>query len=322
MHRHPLDIDGSVEVAVLERSGFDESRHYGAGVVVDAEGHILCSIGDAKASVYPRSTMKPFQALAIRQAGARFEGAEYALSSASHVATPRHVELVESMLQRFGNAPSDLGCPPAFPIDHASARAAAESTALAMECSGKHAGMLGACRVNDWDVASYLDPAHPMQQAVAAGFADATGEPVDLVGVDGCGTPVFPVTLHGLARGIARIVTDADADSREFVAAVLENPWAIDGEGYPNATVIEQLGIVAKLGTEGVMVMGVPGKGAVAVKVLDGSLRAGSLTALTLLAGEGLVDADRAQVVIDAVTPAVNGRGHAVGRIRRGAGLL
>lgn len=321
MTRHPLDVSGSVELAVLERSGFDESRHYGAGVVVDADGAILRSVGDAAASIYPRSTMKPFQALAIRRAGARFEGAQYALTTASHVGTARHREAVRSMLATFGFEPSTLLCPASFPIDAASARLLTEPTTLAMECSGKHAGMLAACDTNGWDAASYLDPTHPMQVGVVNELQERTGETVDLIGADGCGTPVYPVTLAGLARGIAHIVNDDDADARELVTAALDNPWAIDGEGYPNATTIGRLRIFAKLGTEGVMVMGVPGRGAVAVKMLDGNLRAGSLAALRLLTAEQLVDADAAADVIDAVTPAITSRGAVVGRIRAGSGL-
>jgi L-asparaginase II len=321
MARHPLEASGAVELAVLERSGFDESRHLAAGVVVDADGAVLHKVGDATASIYPRSTMKPFQALAIRRSGARFENEEYALTTASHVGTPRHLAAVQSMLVRFGNDERELLCPAAFSLDPPSARLLDVPTPLAMECSGKHAGMLGACRVNGWDTASYLDPSHPMQRAVVRELQDATGEAVDLIGADGCGTPVFPVTLTGLARGIAGLVADTDADARELVAVALENPWAIDGDGYPNATTIDRLRVFAKLGTEGVMVIGVPARGAVAVKIMDGSLRAGTLAALSLLAREQLVDADSAQAVIEAVTPAVVSRDAVVGRIRPGSAL-
>ncbi|WFR66296.1 asparaginase [Curtobacterium flaccumfaciens] len=51
--RHPLTADGSVELAVLDRNGFDESRHVGAGVVVAADGTVIDSVGDAQASIYP-----------------------------------------------------------------------------------------------------------------------------------------------------------------------------------------------------------------------------------------------------------------------------
>jgi L-asparaginase II len=320
--RHPLTADGSVELAVLERSGFDESRHVGAGVVVDADGSVLDAIGDAGASIYPRSTMKPFQALAIRRAGARFADEELVLSTASHAGTASHQALALRMLERFDHVEEDLGCPPDLPFDRETARGMAGPRRLAMNCSGKHAGMLAACRVHGWDEAGYLDVEHPLQQLVRSTVEDATDEVVDLVGTDGCGAPVFPLTLRGLARGIAGVVARSDDDTAALTDAVLAHPWAIDGVGRANTVTIERLGVVAKLGAEGVMVMGVPGGPAVAVKVLDGSTRAGTLAALTLLARNGLVSRAAVDDVLTTTGERVLGGGRPVGTLRPGAALV
>jgi len=319
--RHPLTADGSVELAVVSRSGFDESRHLGAGVVVDAAGAIVDAVGDPGASIYPRSTMKPFQALAIRRAGALFAHEQLVLTTASHAGTLAHQGVVQSMLERFDHVEDDLACPADLPFDRYTARTMPGPRRLAMNCSGKHAGMLGACRVNGWHEGSYLAGEHPLQQRIAATVADAVGERVDVAGVDGCGAPVFPVTLHGLARGIAGIVDGSDADATALTDAVLASPWAIDGVGRANTVTIERLGIFAKLGAEGVMVMGVRGSGAVAVKVLDGSQRAGTLAALALLARNGMVAPDGAADVIAATEERVLGGGVPVGAVRIGSGL-
>ncbi|MBK0296197.1 asparaginase, partial [Bacillus sp. S34] len=61
------------------------------------------------------------------------------------------------------------------------------------------------------------------------------------------------------------------------------------GRGASDTVTIERLRVLAKLGAEGVMVMGLPGGAAVAVKTLDGAQRAGTLAALTLLERNGLV---------------------------------
>ncbi|MGW8432553.1 asparaginase [Curtobacterium citreum] len=319
--RHPLTADGSVELAVLDRNGFDESRHVGAGVVVGADGRVLDAVGDVTASIYPRSTMKPFQALAIRRAGASFSDEELVLTTASHAGTAPHQALALHMLESFDHTEADLGCPPDMPFDRATARTMAEPRRLAMNCSGKHAGMLAACRVNGWDEATYLDMAHPLQQRVRDTVEEFTRETVDLVGTDGCGAPVFPLTLTGLARGFAGVVARADADSAALVDAVLDHPWAIDGVGRANTVTIERLQVLAKFGAEGVMVMGLPGGAAVAVKTLDGSQRAGTLAALTLLQRNGLVDAEGVADVLRATGEQVLGGGVPVGALRVGAGL-
>ncbi|UWD77834.1 asparaginase [Curtobacterium flaccumfaciens] len=319
--RHPLTADGSVELAVLERSGFDESRHVGAGVVVDATGTVIDSVGDVTASTYPRSTMKPFQALAVRRAGALFSDEELVLTTASHAGTAAHQALALHMLESFDHVEADLGCPPDMPFDRGTARTMDGPRRLAMNCSGKHAGMLAACRVNGWDEATYLDIEHPLQQRVRSVVEEYTHETVDLVGTDGCGAPVFPLTLTGLARGFAGVVARADDDSAALTDAVLAHPWAIDGVGRANTVTIERLQVLAKLGAEGVMVMGLPGGAAVAVKVLDGSQRAGTLAALALLERNGLVASDGVAEVLEATGERVLGGGVPVGTVRVGAGL-
>lgn len=319
--RHPLTADGSVELAVLERSGFDESRHVGAGVVVDASGTVIDSVGDVTASIYPRSTMKPFQALAVRRAGALFSDEELVLTTASHAGTEAHQALALHMLESFDHVEADLGCPPDMPFDRGTARTMDGPRRLAMNCSGKHAGMLAACRVNGWDEATYLDIEHPLQQRVRSVVEEYTHETVDLVGTDGCGAPVFPLTLTGLARGFAGVVARADDDSAALTDAVLAHPWAIDGVGRANTVTIERLQVLAKLGAEGVMVMGLPGGAAVAVKVLDGSQRAGTLAALALLERNGLVASDGVAEVLEATGERVLGGGVPVGAVRVGAGL-
>ena len=319
--RHPLTADGSDELAVLERSGFDESRHVGAGVVVDASGTVIDSVGDVTASIYPRSTMKPFQALAVRRAGALFSDEELVLTTASHAGTAAHQALALHMLESFDHVEADLGCPPDMPFDRGTARTMDGPRRLAMNCSGKHAGMLAACRVNGWDEATYLDIEHPLQQRVRAVVEEYTHETVDLVGTDGCGAPVFPLTLTGLARGFAGVVARADDDSAALTDAVLAHPWAIDGVGRANTVTIERLQVLAKLGAEGVMVMGLPGGAAVAVKVLDGSQRAGTLAALALLERNGLVASDGVAEVLEATGERVLGGGVPVGAVRVGAGL-
>ncbi|MCS5507785.1 asparaginase [Curtobacterium flaccumfaciens pv. flaccumfaciens] len=319
--RHPLTADGSVELAVLERSGFDESRHVGAGVVVDATGTVIDSVGDVTASIYPRSTMKPFQALAVRRAGALFSDEELVLTTASHAGTAAHQALALHMLESFDHVEADLGCPPDMPFDRGTARTMDGPRRLAMNCSGKHAGMLAACRVNGWDEATYLDIEHPLQQRVRSVVEEYTHETVDLVGTDGCGAPVFPLTLTGLARGFAGVVARADDDSAALTDAALAHPWAIDGVGRANTVTIERLQVLAKLGAEGVMVMGLPGGAAVAVKVLDGSQRAGTLAALALLERNGLVASDGVAEVLEATGERVLGGGVPVGTVRVGAGL-
>jgi L-asparaginase II len=317
----------AVELAVLERSGFVESRHAGSAIVLGPEGEVLASLGDPAAPIFPRSCLKPFQAIAVMGSGVTLEGPQAVLATASHAGTTRHVQVVRSILARARIEDSVLQCPADWPGDTRSrdelVRDGLGKSPLYMNCSGKHAAMLLACAQNGWDPTTYLDAAHPMQLAVRDTVERFTGEKPSATGVDGCGAPVFAISLAELARGIGRVVGSSATspfalyrNAGLLTAAVLANGWALDGPGRANTVVIERLGLFAKLGAEGVMVMSSPGGATVALKVLDGSLRASTIVGLRLLASVGSISAE----AVDAIEPelglAIAGGNTQVGSIR------
>ena len=313
---HPLDHTGVVELAILSRSGLDESCHLGAAVVVSPDGTIARSLGDVDALVYGRSSLKFFQAIAVLRSGVALEGAQLVLATASHAGTPEHVAVVRELLARAGLGEAALQCPLDWPLDSASRSAASAPARVTMNCSGKHAAFLLACVQNGWPAASYLEPVHPLQLLIRDTVEEFTGQPVGHVGVDGCGAPVFATTLRGLATAVGRVSAARDTSAALLMAAVLAQPWAIDGPGRANTVVIEQLGLLVKGGAEGVIVMAAPNGTAVALKMLDGSARATSLVALGLLASVGAITMEDFDRVGALTTEKVLGGGLPVGDIR------
>ena len=319
----------AVELVHVVRNGFVESRTAGAAVVIGPDGAVLGAIGPVDAPVYPRSTLKPFQAIASLRHGARLQGEALAIACGSHRGTVAHQELAARVLADAGLDESALLCPPDWPADSAElvryaaeAGDAARRTPLAYNCSGKHAGFLAACAASGHDVATYLDPQHPLQREVEAVIAEYCGEPVTHTGVDGCGAPAAVVSLAGLARGIGRVSgapsrPDAEPHAAAVAEAMLAHPWAVHGETSSNTVVMRELGLLAKLGADGVMVMGAPDGTAVAVKALDGGTRAGNLVALALMGhfAAAHLDADRLAAVVEQVRPAILGRGEPVGSV-------
>ena len=314
-----LEPSGCVELARVIRSDLVESRHMGAAAVVDARGELTNSLGDTGALIYPRSTLKPLQALAVLRAGAPLDGARLVLATASHAGGPEHLEVVRSILDLAGLSPDDLQCPIDWPLGRHNVnelvRAGAGPSRLHMNCSGKHAAFLLASVTNGWSTADYLEPSHPLQMLICDTIAEFTGESIEHSGTDGCGAPVHAATLAGLARGIGRVSGAKTGHEAELTAAIREYPWAIDGAGRANTVVIEKLGVIAKLGAEGVLVLGAPSGTAVAVKILDGSLRAATLVALELLVRAGEVTRDAASSVLDESLEPVLGGGRVVGAI-------
>lgn len=327
-----LTVQDSVELAVVDRSGFIESRHAGAAVVMSPEGEVVARHGNTDALVLPRSSLKPLQAVACITAGAVLEGEQLALSTASHTGTDRHASVVRDVLTEGGLNEDQLGCPPAWPTDSATrddmVREHGAPARIRMNCSGKHAAMLRACVATGWSTEGYLDPSHPLQLHIREVIERLTGEKVAHTAIDGCGAPVYALTLTGLARSIHRIGTASDRSpfalhrvAGSLVRAVRENPWTIEGPGRPDTVATERLGVFTKGGAEGVMVMVAPDGTTAALKMLDGSARASTIVAATLLSRAGaLADAD-----VDALSSSLSldvlGGGQPVGTVRPGRGI-
>ena len=198
-----------VVVAEVVRSGFVEGHHYGSVVALARDGSVDWSVGDVEHAILPRSCNKPIQAVGMLRAGLDLDGDLLALASASHSGEAFHLEGVRRILKAGGLDESALQTPPDYPLDEQAReeyiRAGGEKTAMAMNCSGKHAAMLATCVVNGWDTTTYRDPGHPLQVAIARTFSELTGEPVEVVAVDGCGTPLLSASLAGLAPASAAL---------------------------------------------------------------------------------------------------------------------
>ncbi len=324
--RQPLTIE-------VTRGGMVESRHRAAAVVMDAAGKRPHAWGDTGQLVYPRSAIKPVQTLALIESGAaeRFaiSDAEIALASASHNGTPAHTEAVAAWLVRIGLSERDLVCGAHPPMDEDAARALVRAGQtpgpLCNNCSGKHAGFLTTARHMGEPTAGYVKPGHPVQQRLKGllgemGGADLARAPT---GVDGCGIPVYGMTLAALARALARMADGERLDaarnqaSKRIVAAMTANPLLVAGRGRFDTRAMQAGAgaFVAKGGAEGVQVAIVPGLGlGVAVKVEDGAKRAAEVAMAAILNLLGVLPDGLAKPFLEA--PVVNAAGDPVGVVR------
>jgi L-asparaginase II len=312
------------ELARVIRSGFHEGSHFGAAVVLDPDGGIVAAVGPVDAPMFPRSSGKPFQAIAMLRAGAGLADEDLALAAASHSGQPLHVDRVLAMLERGGLTEDDLGCPPALPWEEPDRVAAlcaggGERRAF-MNCSGKHAGMLLACRAAGWPTAGYLDPQHPLQRLVARTVADVVGAGPSAVGIDGCGAPLFALSLVDLARGFGRVNAAAAGTAEQAVATAMRSfPELVAGPGREDTRLMRAVpGLLAKGGAEGVHCAALPDGSAVAVKITDGGDRARMPVLVAGLRRLGVA----APVLDDLGTGPVLGGGVRVGEVAAAPGLF
>jgi L-asparaginase II len=173
-----------------------------------------------------------------------------------------------------------------------------------MICSGKHAAMLATCVVNGWDPATYLDPEHPLQQAIAATFAELTGEPVDHLAIDGCGAPLLSSSLVGLARAFRTIAVATDGPEARVAAAIRTHPEFVSGTRRDELTLLRALpGAIGKAGAESCYAVALADGRSFAMKCDDGAARVRPVLMAAALRRSGVT----AEAGVDAA--AVDGTG-------------
>jgi L-asparaginase II len=320
----------------LTRGSPVESVHAGAVAVVRADGEIVAAVGDVAAPIFPRSAIKPLQAIAFVESGAadRFGlGApEIALASASHSGTQAHAALARSMLERVGVSLGALACGVHEPLDGATARAMVRAgttpTSLHHNCSGKHAGMLATAVHKGEPEDGYWHPDHPVQVRIAHVLEDLAGCRLSpgVCGIDGCSVPNWAMPLSGLAQAFARFgmgqgIGAARAPAcRRIFEACSTHPDLVAGPGRLDTLVMTRLPgkVLIKAGAEGAYCGVLPTHGlGFALKIDDGAKRAAEAVVVQLLSRFY-------PQVTDLGPPAqlINWRGVEVGRMRASQPLV
>ena len=309
-------------LAEVWRGDYLEALHHGGLAVVGPDGALRLALGDAGSPFLARSAVKPIQSVAMLRAGLDIDGALLALTGASHSGEGIHVDGVRVLLDGAGLGPDALQTPPALPGDEDALLAwvgdGRGRDRIVHNCSGKHAGMLRTCARAGWDVASYRDPAHPLQAAIVEALAEFTGTEIGQSVVDGCGAPAFPTTLAGLARAFGRLAGGSDPNARRVADAFRTHPeYASGTKRYETVLHREVPGIVVKGGAEGTLAAGLADGTGIVVKVSDGDARATVPALVATLEALGLGTPRLA-----AFQPhAVLGHGAVVGRVSPSATL-
>ena len=274
--------------AAFMRGGLPESTHALLWCVTDASGAVVAEsvAGASTTQVFARSTVKPFQALPAVRAGVmqRFglTDRHIAIACASHGGTEEHLSAVLEILAACGCAEADLACGPLEPLDAAAADRLRARGALpgrlTHNCSGKHALALALCRQEDWPAAGYLETSHPLAVVMRAAVAEAAGAVPDALpaGTDGCGMPTFHLPLVAIATAFGRLAGgDMGEDGTRVADAMRSHPQLVAFDGAIDTELMRAVpGLVAKVGAEGLLAIGLEDGRGLALKVIDGAKRA------------------------------------------------
>jgi L-asparaginase II len=264
-------------LAEYVRDGVVESEHRGFLVALNADGTIFKSLGDIETKIYPRSTVKCAQASAMVRHGLTLEPRLLALAQSSHSGAAMHMDGAREILTSVGLDESALQCALDRPLGEAERRTWGDAapTRIAMNCSGKHAAMIATCVINKWPVDSYLDAAHPLQVVIKGELETLAGEKIAVTSTDGCGAPLFLLSVIGLARAIRAITISADPVHKSVMDAARAFPEMVGGVGRHNTEMMQEVsGLFMKDGAEAVNVSSLSDGRTFVFKVSDGSLRA------------------------------------------------
>ena len=306
-----MTIAVHIPLVEVTRGNTVESVHYGSLVIAQPDGKIVLSLGDSTSPTFLRSSSKPFQTLAfLEQGGAEryaLTAQEIAIICASHSGTDEHIRVLETLQKKIGIQESMLQCGIHAPYHKGTVEALKQRGeafhANHNDCSGKHSGMLAFAKMINAPLDDYLDPTHPVQQAMLRTFSEMCEYDMQKVelGTDGCSAPVFALPLRNSARAYARLcqpdgLAPARAEScRLITQAMISCPDMIGGpQRFDTDMMIAARGsLVTKIGAEGFHGIGIlPGKTpgvstslGVTIKISDGdlALRAGCVAALAVL---------------------------------------
>ena len=336
----PLISDEPLHVSVT-RGGAEESCHAVDVALCDADGGILVGLGEVERMVFPRSAMKPLQAIALSEAWEgldevmRLTPAEMSLVCASHNGQQEHVDAVRGLLDRFGLSEDVLSCGPQWSGDQPTlvvqARNLETPGRIHNNCSGKHAGMMVLAQCLGHDPSGYAVLQHPVQQAILGTLEAMVG--LDLTtgphGIDGCGAPALSAPLGNWARGFALFAGGGELPAGRMAACnrirqgIAAAPRMIAGDRRLCTALAESVGdrITAKTGAEGVYAAAFHdfGLGAM-VKARDGNSRAAGAAIAALIHALGYDLADSVRTL--SLPRLTNWAGDHVGDICVGAPLI
>jgi L-asparaginase II len=333
----------SAPLVEVRRGTLTESRHRGHVVAVDGKGQVVAFLGTPDAITYLRSSAKPFQSIPLITSGAAdrfgFTEKEIALACASHSGEPIHTELALSMLKKIGLEPDALKCGTHEPFSVEETRRLRERgeapNVLQNNCSGKHAGMLALALHLGAPIESYDHLENPVQLAIRESVARFSGYSTSdlVVGVDGCGVPVFGMTVRAMALMYARLIRPQDFDDstrsacQRIISAMINHPEIIGGTTDRLDTEMMRAAkgnLISKVGAEGVYTVGVlpcddwPTGLGLALKIEDGDdHRARPPVVIEALRQIGVLKDESLDAVARfARFPVKNRRGDVVGEVR------
>ena len=256
----------------VNRNHAQESFHEVDIAVCDASGEVKFGMGDYERDIFPRSAMKPLQAIALLEANKRIGNfpqlseEEIALICASHNGEQSHTNLVISLLKKFDLNMNSLICGAHWSLEQETfieqIKTIEKPNETHNNCSGKHAGMLILAKLLRSPTEKYADIKSEVQIKILEKLQTMTGSNLlnNVVAIDGCGAPAYRAPLINWARAYALFagggsLPDITRESCLRIRnSIANNSYFIAGRNRACTDINRAYGgkITVKVGAEGV----------------------------------------------------------------------
>ena len=280
------------KLVTYNRDGLIEQEHFGY-VVRANKARVVEKIGDDKNyPFYLRSCAKPLQASLLIDYGLdekfNLTEEEIAVCGASHAGEKIHVDIVRRIMEKFDIPVEKLKCGNHQPISRTAQDElllnGQEANALHNNCSGKHAMMLGLCKINDWDMGNYDNINHPLQKEIKKRIYELCEVKTDYpVTKDGCGVPIYSMPLANIVKGYLNLFCDPKYE--KIKNAFLKHAYTIGGENRTDTKIIANSnGLIAKVGAGGLcVVVNTELEEGFIVKICDSNMEAREIVTIDLI---------------------------------------
>ncbi len=275
------------------RSNHVESIHNIKILISRLNGNILLSSNNENDYIYPRSSIKIFQAIPFMQSHAvkkyKLNSRKIALACSSHRGENYHIKELTNWIRKIGIRVDNLKCGIHNPLNVKASEKLLKSNKVINQlhnnCAGKHLAMISSSLINGYNVNNYLNFEHEHQREIRKIFEEFTGKKISNknFGIDGCSAPQYSFKIKDISKMLINLVNSYNgkfAYSNEvniLIKSITSNPKYIGGSDSLDSRVmiISKKRIFCKGGAEGVFLFAdLANKIVGVIKITDGNERA------------------------------------------------
>ena len=277
---------------IFKRADLDESQHEIKVLIKNTKETTLLSTGNDNDLIFPRSSIKIFQAIPFVNTKAfkifGLNSKMIALSCASHRGEQYHLKELEKWIKKIKINNKTLQCGAHYPLNTKSMEKLLKSNKkpnqLHNNCAGKHLAMLSSCLIKKYNIKNYLEFNHPHQKNIRNIFEKFSGKKINAknYGIDGCSAPQYSFKIENISKLLINLIKsyknkfDNNSETKILIDSVLKYPDYIGGTDSLDSRLMNiSKSIFCKGGAEGVFLfIDLKKEICGVIKVADGNERA------------------------------------------------